>query len=332
MAFFFFAQIASQILPSYYSSDFSNMVDIAEGVVSGVDVSLAVIASLISVFSVGGLTLIVNIAGALIFFFVLSGRKKVSTTLVALLSLAILAPLALVRPQKEILVLVLTAFCTWGVMRSKTPMRALVLIVTFYILYSYISLRPYYVLITGLIPLLFFFVRMSPRKRYAILCVVFIVGFFVPNGIYEQLRATRDAINDLRVLYPDMEGNRTAFSNPIQSGGWIGFLINYCAAVVRLNFPLLYWQTLNEVAMTLFSGSWFYFMYRGVKTQDWRALFMVRLLLCHLLILWIFEPDLGSYLRHLSSCVLYLIPIFRAVEGQCTQTPLVSEIFVSEHM
>lgn len=309
LLFLAFALFGQFVLPDRFSGDTTNMVDIAENIVSGADASFLVIANLIRVFTLPGLTALVIFSGCCIILYLLKDRRFASTLLIALYSIALATPLSLVRPQKEILVFLLTAVCLLIVMRAKTPGRALFGSLLAYGLYLYISRRPYYILITAIIPVLFLFEKLSARARVAILLLIGVAGFLIPSFAFELLRLTRDAANDLRVLYPEMEGNRSAFSNPFEAATWPAFLGNYVYAVVRLNFPVLFSRTPSEFALTLFSILWFYVLWMTYKIGDWRARFTARLIISHLLIMMIFEPDLGSYLRHFSSCLLYLQPI-----------------------
>lgn len=260
------------------------------------------------------MTLIIEAAGCCIIVYLISGRRLMSNLCLATFSVAVTVPLSLVRPQKEILVYLLTAVCVYCINRARKPIWALCLTVGLYFLYTVLSWRPYYALITALIPALYLFDRLSMRSRVTLLLAVGLGGFLIPSSVFEILRLTRDGINALRVLYPEIEGNRTAFSNPMEAASWGAFLYNYAYAAIRLNIPVFFSITPNEIVLTLFSSSWFYLMWNAYKCDDWRARFVVRLILAHLLVLWIFEPDLGSYLRHFSSCILYLVPIFRAIE------------------
>ena len=320
LTFVAFTQVSALVTPDYYSFDSTSMVDIAEGIIGDADGSFTVIARLISIFSLPGLTLIVEAAGCCIIVYLINGRRLMSNLCLAAFSLAVTVPLSLVRPQKEILVLLLTALCVYCVNRAQKPIWALCLTVGLYSLYTAFSWRPYYVLITALIPALYLFDRLSTRNRVILLVTAGLGGFLIPSSVFELVRLTRDAVNELRVLYPEIEGNRTAFSNPMETASWGAFLYNYAYATIRLNIPILFSITPNEIVLTLFSSSWFYLMWNAYKTVDWRARFVVRLILAHLLVLWIFEPDLGSYLRHFSSCILYLAPLFRAIEEHPVKT------------
>lgn len=311
-----FALFSQLIIPERFTFDTQNMVDVAENIIAGGDASLNVIASLIRVFSLPGLNLIIGALGVGIIFYVLSGRRTVFSLSVALFSIAIVIPLSLVRPQKEFLVLLLTCSCVWVISHFKKQGWALFWIFALYGLYTAVSLRPYYALIAALIPVLYFFASLSNRSKLLVVLLVFLAGFFLPSQALELLKAARDAVNELRVLYPELEGNRTAFSNPIQSVGWLGFLGNYAYAIVRLNLPILFSQAANELVLTFFAMLWLYVIWLAGKIGDWRARFAARLMMSHLLVLWIFEPDLGSYLRHFSSCIVYLVPMLRAIEAR----------------
>ena len=171
-------------------------------------------------------------------------------------------------------------------------------------------------MIVGLIVLLEFMFKCSPRRRLFAFAIILLAGFLVPDMVFELFRKTRDGVNELRVLFPDLPGNRSAFSNPVVGGGWPGFLINYLYAAMRLNLSLLFSYTPNEFALTLFTTMWFYTMKLAYHTGDWRAQLVVRLIVAHLGVLCIFEPDLGSYLRHFSSLLLYLPLMLAAIERQ----------------
>lgn len=312
--FMMFAVVSHLVLPARYSYDADNMVDIAENIVAGGDPSYDVIASLIRIFTVQGLTLFVETLGICIIFFSLSDRRLPFTLGLATFSLALTAPLSLVRPQKELLVFLLTIACAWVIQRSKNQSSALLYTLVAYGVYSWISWRPYYLLIVGMIVALSIFTSLSSRMKVAALVGIFLAGFFLPSSVFELLQMPRDMVNALRVLYPEIEGNRTAFANPIQSLGWLSFLGNYFYAFLRLNLPVLFSLTLNEAILTVFSTAWFYVIWVASAAKDWRSQFAARLMMAHLLVLWIFEPDLGSYLRHYSSCLLYLVLMLQAVE------------------
>ena len=49
-------------------------------------------------------------------------------------------------------------------------------------------------------------------------------------------------------------------------------------------------------------------MIRGLRSGNSRVSWPAALFCAHMLVLNIFEPDLGSYLRHLSTALLFLAP------------------------
>lgn len=314
--FLIFGFVSQYILPDRFQLDSMAMVDIAEDLAVGGDPSANVIADLIRIFTLPGLTFLIECLAVGAIFYLVSRRKYFLTSALALFSLSVAAPLSLVRPQKENLVFLLTAICVWAIVKCKRERSALFVCLIAYALYTYLSLRPYYLLIVGLIVILSVFSLLSRKAKIALVLALFFAGFFIPATVFELLRLTRDVVNALRVIYPEVEGNRTAFSNPIQEATWWGFLQNYVYAIFRLNFPILFYQTASEIILTVYAGLWFVLMYAAGYSASWRAKVCVRLMMCHLLVLWIFEPDLGSYLRHFSSCVLYLGPILTEIEAR----------------
>jgi hypothetical protein len=321
MAFVSFGFVAQYVLPARFRSDSVAMIDVAQGLISGGDPSANVISALIRIFSLPVMTFLVQAGAVGIAFYLLSNRRLLFSWAIALFSFAIASPLSLVRPQKENLVLLLTIVCVWLISKCKSHGRALFFCLIAYIIYWAISHRPYYILILGVIIGLSVFSRLSRRTKIVTVLALFATGFFIPSTVFELLRMTRDAVNDLRVLYPEIEGNRTAFSNPVEAATWIGFLENYAYAVMRLNLPILFFQTPSEVVLTLYSLSWLCVMWMAKRSGDWRGQLAVRLMMSHLLVLWIFEPDFGSYLRHFSSCILYLGPILTAIEARALRQP-----------
>jgi hypothetical protein len=325
MCFVTFGLTAEYILPDRFSFDSSAMVDIAENLIVGADPSFNIIASLINIFTLPGLTLMIEAAAAGAIFYLLSSRRSLGTLAIAFFTIAVTAPLSLVRPQKENLVFLLAAACVWIISHSKKQSTAILLCVVCYVVYSLISQRPYYWLIIGCIAALSGFSLLSRRNKLLALVLIFVGGFFVPAEIFDLLRLTRDAVNQLRILYPEIEGNRSAFSNPVEAASWMGFLSNYAYAIIRLNFPILFSRTPSEAVLAVYSATWLFVMVKVSASQDWRAMLASRLMLSHLLVLWIFEPDLGSYLRHFSSCFLYLGPMLSSIDrravGRYSQWP-----------
>src|SRR5665213_1518976 len=138
-----FAVAAPLLLPARFSSDANNIVDIAEGYNESGSPSFAVMALITRVLSKLGFTLLVIGTGAIIVVMLLSRRRRLATLALAVWLLIAMVPLELVRPQKEIIVIFLTA-AVLTALKTLKPYFALPVILGFYVIYSYLGGRDYY--------------------------------------------------------------------------------------------------------------------------------------------------------------------------------------------
>lgn len=166
--FLIFGFVSQYILPDRFQLDSMAMVDIAEDLAVGGDPSANVIADLIRIFTLPGLTFLIECLAVGAIFYLVSRRKYFLTSALALFSLSVAAPLSLVRPQKENLVFLLTAICVWAIVKCKRERSALFVCLIAYALYTYLSLRPYYLLIVGLIVILSVFSLLSRKAKIAL--------------------------------------------------------------------------------------------------------------------------------------------------------------------
>src|SRR5690606_16251863 len=122
-----------------------------------------------------------------------------------------------------------------------------------------------------------------------------------------ELGEARDIVNRGR-QWSNFAGSRSAFMNLVPTRDAFDFLVNYFYAVLRLNLPILFNPAPQEVFLMLNVGIYGWLAYIGCSVRDPAVRFPVVLFISHVLVLTIFEPDLGSYLRHLSSVFIYLLP------------------------
>ncbi|HEY1921824.1 MAG TPA: hypothetical protein VGG44_03580, partial [Tepidisphaeraceae bacterium] len=262
-----------------------------------------------------GFTVLVIGAGAVIVAMMLSRRRTWASLAMAVWLLIAVVPLELVRPQKEIIVIFLTAVVLLTMRKLDKQYLALPAIALLYLAYSYLGGRDYYFLITGAIFAIFALSNIGWPFRFVILLAVFCAGWLIPQDVLLSLSQTRNDLNVIRVLFPDMPGARTAFLNPLIGEDWLSFLGNYAYGALRLNVPILFTPGISEAFLFFYCSSIFYLIAIGLRRSvEWQTRFSACAVAGHLVVLWLFDPDLGSYLRHVASTTLYLMPILNKLD------------------
>jgi len=213
--------------------------------------------------------------------------------------------LTLLVPSKETIVVLFAL----GVLCTSKRLSGISLIAAIMILYGWYgaTVRSYYLLIAAVFVFLVALRRLAPGLR--VLCVTAFFGMLllVPGDIFYALQGTRDTTN-LAASYVMASDNRTAFFNPYAADTATGFLANYVYAALLLNMPFIKFVSLSELVLfvnILLYGS---VMVAGLRSRSTQTRLLSTLFASHILVLWLFEPDLGSYFRHFSSAFPYLIP------------------------
>ncbi|RQX81471.1 hypothetical protein DF034_18495 [Burkholderia anthina] len=133
----------------------------------------------------------------------------------------------------------------------------------------------------------------------------------LPDSVYTLLQHPRDVAVDY-LVYESPFGARTSFYNPYPPDSFLHFVGNYAYSVARLNLPILFSFDVKGIAMQGFialvlASAW----PRVAPSADTRAASLpggdtlACLILAHVAVSMLFEPDLGSYTRHLSSVALF---------------------------
>jgi hypothetical protein len=304
-AFLLFAIVGPALLPTTFDNDSSVMLEAAENLVR-VDTSYKVIADLIGMFGYMTLSYIIIFISSFIVAAVISIPKHIETFGVAVLSIVASAPLWMIRPQKEILVALLTSISLFVLILARSSAKRIVVVSLLYFSYAYAAGRIYFYLIPAAWVYLLTFTGMKNAGRFMLLGLTGIALLLAPSRVLLELNEVRDVLNALVVLN---HSANTAFLNPDHGVGAGAFLVNYFYAAVRLNFPVIFNIRAQEIFLTLFSLSWFLLIMAGIRSGEPVARFVACLILAHLLVEWIFEPDLGSYLRHVSSIIVLIIPL-----------------------
>lgn len=212
--------------------------------------------------------------------------------------------LFLPRFQKETLVLLITlavaAVLSWTERRSLWYAA----VTAIYIAYG-VFIREYYLVILAA------FIAMSlvsAMNRVEILACVVLAGaacFLLPRDVFWMLQSPRDHLNVMRFGIHNV-GDRTAFLNAVPPLNAAAFFVNYAYAAAILNVPFPFFGSVRDLVPTAYVACIFGLMIDAARRPSARRSFAARLVLAHMLTLWIGEPDVGSYLRHLASVFVYI--------------------------
>lgn len=197
--------------------------------------------------------------------------------------------------------------------RSRRPWPGVVVALLLYTLYA-LLVRRYFMLIAvaGCGAWAF---RTASLRWKTVLAAGCLAGLFLlPDAAYEALLHPRDMAVDY-LVYQSPFGARTSFYNPMPPDSFVAFCVDYLYAAVRLNFPFAFLPGVKEFALQLFVfvAVWPALRKSPVPASNAsRRAYRQRetfacLLLGHVGVSILFEPDLGSYIRHLSSVALFSV-------------------------
>ncbi|KVL37875.1 hypothetical protein [Burkholderia sp. MSMB1835] len=180
------------------------------------------------------------------------------------------------------------------------------------------TIRSYFALILAIAFAAWAFRRAStlPRLAGALLAVAALVA--LPDAAYMLLQQPRDLAVDY-LVYSSPFGARTSFYNPFTPDSFAHFVGNYAYSLVRLNLPVLFSLDPKGFAMqaliALFLGAAWRRMPKQPVHDDGavparNGELLACLILGQVAVSMLFEPDLGSYLRHLSSVAPFAVALW----------------------
>lgn len=291
-------------LPEKYFRDSEILMEMTSG---GMDVenqgSYYFTTLVFGLFSENILKLLVLTIGVLYLFIAAKYCNTVRSSMLASILILPHVLLGMSRPQKEVLVSLLVIFIVISLGRLasqyKLTLKNFLIIVAFsYLTYSVV--RNYYFLIIVFFLLTFIYIhKIKVNYKPLFIFILFGASFFIPDYVFQILQGTRDVFNSLR---PVGVGHETVYFNPFEPNNIYSFVLNYIHAFFNFNFPVIFSFNFNTIYLQLYMVIVFYIILSE------RLTLLKLLFLSHIAILLLFEPDLGSYMRHLSSVCLYLIP------------------------
>ena len=243
---------------------------------------------------------------------ILYGRNSHPVTLLLCTVLLLPALLFFARPAKETLLSPVT-FLVLGLLclRLNGLLRVLA-VAACYLFYAYF-MREYFVVILAAFAGLMILLPLSWGLRLALLAGALAALSLAPSELFQLLQGPRDAVNLLRMA-TSVVGVQSAFNNPLPPDGLGNFLLNYGYAFARLNLPVLFQLRMQEVFLLSVVLATFTLIAFGLRRGGPKERACALLVLAHALTLNLFEPDLGSYLRHLTSATIYLAPVLSLLD------------------
>jgi hypothetical protein len=229
-------------------------------------------------------------------------------------------PLNLFVASKETIVILMTLVivATWLVSKSNKWTFGTILVC--YAAYGGL-VRIYYLVILLVWVYLLVLYRLRGPVRVLWLILPLAAVFAAPNSLLEKMQSQRDTSNAYAVL----KGSdiRTAFNNWVPPKDSISFLMNYVYAAAIFVVPFLFFLSVKELVLfaCVMSQGWFIWRCNSERTrlddkERTTVQLFTALLLGHFLTQVIFEPDLGSFIRHLSSASLYMLPLHLTTLGK----------------
>jgi hypothetical protein len=197
--------------------------------------------------------------------------------------------------------------CVYILNRVVSNLGASLAVFLLLLVYAYFF-RQYFILIALVFLLLICFNRFNWTSRAIFAIFSIIVLVMLPNDIFTTLQESRDIVNRHRIGFSG-DGNRTVFLNLLPPTDLWSFLINYVYATLRLTMPVFFGAFgAKEVFLMANSAIFAWLLWVGLRSRDRRVWRPAVLFLSHFSVLMLFEPDLGSYLRHISTSVPLLGP------------------------
>jgi hypothetical protein len=296
-----------KFLPEKYFWDSEMLMNISSGDKSvdnkGSYYYTAIIFSLIG----NGVWLFNFVVGLLFILYVSMYCVNYSTIAISVILIMPHIILGLSRPQKETLVSLLTLLCVYIISKMKYKHA----VASVFLLYmSYAIIRNYFFLI-GLIFIFLYFVEYIKEHRYkvSIYISLFVFAMFIPSDLFIKLQGTRDAFNILRPV--GQPGHETVLFNPYSPDNVVFFVFNYIYSIVYFNVPILFFRSFNTLYLQVFVIIYISVIFALKRFRNKRDYIYVNLFTSHLIVYLLFEPDLGSYMRHVSSISIYIIPLIK---------------------
>jgi hypothetical protein len=298
---------AGAFLPEFVFRDSDKIQSQVGGSSTYQDTSFDAVAKFYSALGDIGSKLFVVIVGAVFIWLMIGYSKRLGGLLLNTVLIAPCVFFNLFVASKDTLV-VLMSIVLVLIGRKWSGWYVMVAAIALYMGYG-LTVRIYFVLILAIGVGVWIFRAASLRlKTFLVLAALF--GLYVlPSAGYFSLMHPRDMAVDYLVSASPY-GARTGFYNLLDPTSLVAFLTDYVYAILKLNIPVLFYPGPKEFVMQLFV--WIAVGSLLSRRNDRSASInagATEILAClaigHVAVSMLFEPDLGSYTRHLASVALF---------------------------
>ncbi|WP_175917330.1 hypothetical protein [Burkholderia pyrrocinia] len=302
---------AGTFLPEYVFRDAEKIQSQISGSSSYDGTSFDAVAKLYAMLGIGGTHAFTAAVGALFICLMIAQGRRIGSLAASLVLLVPCVFFNLFVASKDTLV-VLIAIVLARVAQRRPALVAIAAAVVLYGAYAAI-VRSYFALILVIALAVLLFRRGTWRRRTLLTLAAPLVLVLLPNDAYYLLLHPRDMAADY-LAYGSPYGARTSFHNPVAPTSFLAFCIDYLYATLRLNLPVLFSPGPKEIAMQGFVWIALAAVWRRTRGESQLACdVLASLVIGHVAVSMLFEPDLGSYTRHLSSVSLLCAMQFAGV-------------------
>ncbi|KWN08350.1 hypothetical protein U0E10_17055 [Burkholderia ubonensis] len=308
---------ASAFLPEFVFRDAEKIQDQIGGSGTYEGTSFDAIAKLYAMLGPTGTHLFVAAVGALLIWRTIGCARRAGSLVACVVLLAPCVFFNLFVASKDTFV-VLIAIVLAAVAQRRSAACVAVVAALLYLGYA-ATVRSYFALIFAIALAAWLFRRMSWRGRILLLVAAPAALVVLPPDVYYLLQHPRDVAVDY-LAYGSPFGARTSFHNPFEPVSFAAFCANYLYAALRLNLPVLFSPGAKEIAMQVVVWIALAAVWRRARGDAPPARDLLAcLVIGHVGVSTLFEPDLGSYLRHLSSVSLLCAMQFAGPGGNAAR-------------
>jgi hypothetical protein len=298
---------ASSFLPEFVFRDSDKIQSQVGGASTYQDTSFDAVAKFYAALGGIGSNLFVVVVGAVFIWLMVGYSKRLGNLLANTVLIIPCVFFNLFVASKDTLVVLMSIVLVqvgrrWGVR------YAMVTAIALYAGYA-LTVRIYFVLIVAIGAGAWIFLRVSLRLKTVLILAALIGLYVLPESAYFALMHPRDMAVDYLVS-GSLYGARTGFYNLFEPRSFATFCADYAYAILKLNVPVLFYPGLKSFVMQVFVwiavGSVFSRKPAYLIGTDTRTVDMLGcLVIGHMAVSMLFEPDLGSYTRHLASVALF---------------------------
>ena len=217
-------------------------------------------------------------------------------------------------------------------LNCKTSVKAILISLIFY--YESTFFRSYYLIMAGLFLVVFTILRKLTVNRHRIIFAFLLIFASMFLAVYLLQFINPDDYDELLTIktYNENKDANTAINNLITGNSFRVFVMNYFIDLIRLIFPIeLLFKGFGYIPFLIFMFLLIMFIkdligsYNNINEE---IVLYLSIFIAYVLVSALFEPDFGSWARHLSAAMplIYLV-VFKSndtsvkrVESENTKT------------